>query len=573
MLNDSDLRLGAVVSVGGAQATARLSHRSAGSRDGRVTVGRLVGIATGTATVVGVVSRLAEAGTGSDAEPGGLLAEVDLLGEIRPAGTTGPRFRRGVSDYPTIGDPLGLLGRSELALVHRIDAGGAIEIGRLALDPSVPALLDAGELLHKHFAVLGSTGVGKSTAVSLILNRILARHDNLRIFLIDPHNEYADCFGDKALVVTPKTLRLPFWLFNFEEIVDVFFRGRPGVEEETDILAELIPAAKAAFAASGRGEPGVLRKDTVGFTADTPVPYRMSDLLRLISEARGRLDNRAATARYQRLAARIESLGNDARYGFMFSNLFVEDMMGEVIRHLFRIPVAAKPVTVMQLAGLPAEVVDAVVSVLCRMAFECGLWTEAAFPVLVACEEAHRYAPADRRLGFGPTRKALSRIAKEGRKYGVFLAVITQRPTELDATILSQCSTLFAMRMANDRDQEIVRAAVPDAGAGLLDFLPALGTAEAVVFGEGVALPTRIRFAAAPREQVPRGRSGVPGGPDASEAGQAKLVAAAIGRWREATTSATRPRIAVMGIDRSERRADDGRGPALSFAPSPTDHR
>ena len=159
--------------------------------------------------------------------------------------------------------------------------------------------------------------------------------------------------------------------------------------------------------------------------------------------------------------------------------------------------------TVMQLAGFPAEVVDAVVSVLGRMAFDFGLWSDGASPLLFVCEEAHRYASADRKIGFGPTRRAISRIAKEGRKYGVFLGLVTQRPAELDPTILSQCSTLFVMRMSNDRDQAILRSAVSDAAAKLLDFVPSLGTREAFAFGEGVALPTRLTFMDLPPQSRP----------------------------------------------------------------------
>src|SRR5436189_3022301 len=160
--------------------------------------------------------------------------------------------------------------------------------------------------------------------------------------------------------------------------------------------------------------------------------------------------------------------------------------------------------TIMQLAVFPAEVVDSVVSVLCRMAFEFGLWSDGAVPLLFVCEEAHRYAAADRTIGFGPTRKALSRIAKEGRKYGVFLGLVTQRPAELDATIISQCSTLFAMRMANDRDQNVIRSAVSDAAASLLTFVPSLGTREGFAFGEGVALATGLRFGELAARALPR---------------------------------------------------------------------
>src|SRR6185312_14057238 len=151
---------------------------------------------------------------------------------------------------------------------------------------------------------------------------------------------------------------------------------------------------------------------------------------------------------------------------------------------------------------------DSVVSVVCRMGFEFGVWSEGTAPLLICCEEAHRYAPADRKLGFGPTRKAISRIAKEGRKYAVFLGVITQRPSDLDATILSQCSTVFAMRMANDRDQEIVRSAVPDAASAMIEFLASLGTREAIAFGEGVPLPTRFTFSDLAADRLPRSQSG-----------------------------------------------------------------
>ena len=183
---------------------------------------------------------------------------------------------------------------------------------------------------------------------------------------------------------------------------------------------------------------------------------------------------------------------NDPRYAFMFDNANVGgDTMADVISHLFRLPSNGRPMTVMQLAGFPAEVINSVVSVLCRMAFDFGLWSDGVSPMLFVCEEAHRYASADRNVGFGPTRKAVSRIAKEGRKYGVYLGLVTQRPAELDATIISQCNTLFTMRLANERDQTLLRSAVSDAAANLLSFVPSLGTREVLAFGEGVALPTR----------------------------------------------------------------------------------
>jgi hypothetical protein len=253
--------------------------------------------------------------------------------------------------------------------------------------------------------------------------------------------------------------------------------------------------------------------------------------------------------RYHRLITRIETLGNDSRYTFMFNNVFIEDVMMNVLGDLFRLPIDNKPITVMQTAGFPAEVVDAVVSVVCRMAFEFGQWSDGAAPILVCCEEAHRYAPADRGLGFGPTRKSVARIAKEGRKYGVFLGVVTQRPADLDATILSQCSTVFAMRMANDNDQAIVRSAVPEAGSSLIAFLASLGVREAIAFGEGVPLPTRFRFKDLPVARLPRSTSGEQARLDVVRDLDNDFLNSVIDRWRDASTATTRPSLKFMGVD------------------------
>jgi hypothetical protein len=276
----------------------------------------------------------------------------------------------------------------------------------------------------------------------------------------------------------------------------------------------------------------------IGYTVDTPVPYRLVDLISLIDERMGKLENRSSRIIYHKLISRIETVRNDPRYAFMFANANVGgDTMGEVISQLFRLPANGRPMTIMQLAGFPAEVVDAVVSVLGRLAFEFGLWSDGAVPLLFVCEEAHRYAAADRGVGFGPTRKAISRIAKEGRKYGVFLGLVTQRPAELDPTILSQCSTLFVMRMANERDQEIVRAAVSDAAANLLDFVPALGTAEAFTFGEGIAMPARLRFKQLPQHLLPRNEAVGQAKVDPRHGVNSDFIAVVLERWRGAMMS------------------------------------
>ena len=177
------------------------------------------------------------------------------------------------------------------------------------------------------------------------------------------------------------------------------------------------------------------------------------------------------------------------------------------------------------------------VSVVCRMAFDFGLWSDGAAPLLVVCEEAHRYAQADRKLGFEPSRKAIARIAKEGRKYGVHVGLVTQRPAELDSTIISQCSTLFAMRLANERDQAIVGAAVADAGAGQLSFVPTLGTGEVIAFGEGVALPIRMQFKQLPEHLVPRAKAIGTGNLDGAQGLNKEFAETIVNRWRGAMTA------------------------------------
>jgi DNA helicase HerA-like ATPase len=532
--------LGWVLSVNGSQASVRLQAHTG---DARVSVGKFLGIRTDQSVVIGVLTKIS-AETDVMGVPHGEHAtgQLDLVGELRADERNVLRFDRGVKEYPAIGDPADLIGHRELEAVFGGAGLDTIDIGHLQQDSSIGAYVRIDDLVSKHFAVFGTTGVGKSSGVALILQQILEARPNFRIFLIDPHNEYGRCFGDRAQILNPTNLKLPFWLFNFEETIDVFFRGRPGVEEEIEILSELIPLAKGNLSHSrGPSDRPSIRKlnpRSTGYTLDTPVPYRLDELLGLIDERMGKLENRSSWIKYHRLLTRIETARNDPRYAFMFENANVGgDTMVEVLSQLFRLPANGKPMTIMQLAGFPAEVVDCVVSVVCRMAFEFGLWSDGASPLLVACEEAHRYAPADRAIGFGPTRKAISRIAKEGRKYGVYLGLMTQRPADLDPTIISQCSTVFAMRIASDRDQSIVRAAVSDAAGSLLGFLPSLGAREVFAFGEGVPVPTRLRFKELPPERIPRSEALRHAPMEAALSVDEDFISAVVERWRGAMVS------------------------------------
>jgi hypothetical protein len=524
-------------------ATIELNARKNGGE--HPTVGKFMGMMAGKAVIIGLVTDIGEqAMLASGGEQSfRKVARLDLVGEIRAGANNGAaRFMRGVMEYPNIGDGAVLLTENELRLVYGAADADHAHVGDLQQNTNIGVHIDIDHLVSRHFAIVGATGVGKSSGVAIILQKILDTRPNLRIFLVDPHNEYGRCFGDKAQVLTPRNLRLPFWLFNFEETVDAFFGGRPGVDEEVEILSEVIPLAKSAYLQYrvNNERPLTKKRDPrdSGFTADTPVPYRIEDLINLLDERMGKLENRSRAILYHKLIGRIQTFRNHPRYAFMFENANIGgDTMAEILGNLFRLPTENKPMTIMQLAGFPAEVVDSVVSVLCRMAFDFGLWSDGVAPLLFVCEEAHRYAPADKNVGFGPTKRALSRIAKEGRKYGVFLGLVTQRPAEIDPTIVSQCSTLFVMRLSNDRDQALIRSAVSDAAVNLLSFIPSLGTREVFTFGPGVALPTRMRFMELAADKRPNSEAIGNTKSDAGTNISRDLLTTVIDRWRSATMS------------------------------------
>jgi hypothetical protein len=532
--------IGRVISISGAQATVSLAPAALSGDDEHATVGRFLGILSGPVMIIGLISELNEDPnpTSQGATQARSIARLELIGELRTVAGVA-RFQRGIESYPKIGDGAVLMTEQELRSVYGAADGNHAHIGDLKQNTNIGVHIDIDSLVSRHFAILGTTGVGKSSGVAAILQKILGARPNLRIFLLDPHNEYGQCFGDQAQVLTPRNLRLPFWLFNFEEIVDVFFGGRPGMEDEVEILSDVIPLAKGAYLQYRGADRHLAKKrdaKSAGFTADTPVPYRIEDLIDLLDERMGKLENRSSRATHHKLMSRIQTVRNHPRYAFMFENANLGgDTMADTLAQLFRLPPDGKPMTIMQLAGFPGEVIDAVASVLCRMAFDFGLWSDGVAPLLLVCEEAHRYAPADVKLGFGPTRRALSRIAKEGRKYGVYLGLVSQRPSEIDPTIISQCSTLFVMRLSNDRDQAFIRSAVADAAGNLLSFIPSLGTREVFTFGAGIALPTRMRFNELPVAMRPNSEAA---GNTRSQAGanvSQDMIKSVIERWRSAS--------------------------------------
>ncbi|MEL6921610.1 MAG: DUF87 domain-containing protein, partial [Pseudomonadota bacterium] len=479
-------------------------HKDNGASDDYWTVGQLISIRCGNVRVVGMLAEsTVEAGAWDNDGVNRLHMSVALIGEVIENDGK-PKFSGGLSAYPHPGAVAHRVRMDDLRAIFASSDPSAVRIGALSQSRDIDAMISIDTMVERHFAVVGTTGAGKSTSVSLLVRDIVKVQPETTVLILDPHNEYGEVFKDVAHEVNEHNLDLPFWLFRLEEFVEVLYRGRKPIAEEVDILRDLIPLAKAKF--KGDGDSGLIRKkERAGsqITCDTPIPYRLSDLTDLIDERLGQLDRRDERFELKSLLNRISSSVSDPRYRFMFANRTIADNMVDVLSSIYRIPTNGKPVTTFQLNGIPSEVVNAVVSVLCRVAFDLGVWSNGKFRTVILCEEAHRYIPANREENFGPTRAAIARIAKEGRKYGVTMGLVTQRPSELDPTILSQCSTIFAMRLGNEQDQEIMRKSISGASRSYINFLSSLANREAISFGQGVSTPMRMIFREALPHELP----------------------------------------------------------------------
>jgi hypothetical protein len=420
---------------------------------------------------------------------GELIANVDFLGEGSKDSTGRlSNFRRGVTRYPIPGSEVLAVATDDLRAIFAASGEAHIEVGTVYPTDDIRGALYVDPMLSKHFAILGSTGTGKSTSVALILHRISQLSPEGHIVMIDPHGEYSAAFKGCGEIFNVDNLQLPYWLMNFEEHCEVFLTTQGSERQrDADILAKCLLAART----KGK-DVSQLGKVTV----DSPIPYLLTDLNTILVNEMGKLERAGDTLPFQRLKTKLDELRADPRYTFMFSGMLVSDSMGTFLARLFRLPSQGRPISIVDVFGVPSEITSVVVSVLARMVFDYALWsrTEAQRPLLLVCEEAHRYVPKDESSGKQAVRKILERIAKEGRKYGVSLGLITQRPSDLAEGVLSQCGTILSMRLNNDRDQACVRAAMPEGARGFLDAIPALRNRECIVCGEGVAIPIRIRF-------------------------------------------------------------------------------
>lgn len=487
-------------------------------------IGSHVKMRVGSCWLVGVVRtmRLAEA----DGDL--ILAEIDFMGEGL-AGDDEYRFtsfRRGVTRYPVPGTRIFPIDGKDLKQMFATESRPHIEIGTVYPTSDVRAALYVDSLLGKHFALLGSTGTGKSTATALILHRICELAPRGHIVMIDPHGEYSEAFRNEGAIFDVGNLAMPYWLMNFEEHCEVLVTsGGDQRQIDCDILAKCLLAARAKNrAAEGLGK----------LTVDSPIPYLLTDLNAIILNEMGKLDKAGNTAPYMRLKTKIDEIRADPRYTFMFSGMLVADTMGDFLARIFRLPGDGKPISIIDVSGVPSDIVSVVVAMLSRMVFDYAIWArgEEQHPVLLVCEEAHRYVPSDRVETGRAVRGVLERIAKEGRKYGVSLGLITQRPSDLAEGVLSQCGTIVSMRLNNDRDKNFVKSAMPEGARGFLDSIPALRNREAIICGEGVAIPIRVSFDNLAPEKRPASTDPVFSELWTRSGGEGEMLARVINRWR-----------------------------------------
>jgi len=459
---------------------------------------------------------------------GGIMAQIDFLGEGDEERLTGRihSFRRGVTLYPIPGALVYPATSKDLRQIYASDGRSSIQVGTVYPTKDIRAGLYVDSMLGKHFALLGSTGTGKSTSAALILHRICEHAPEGHVVMIDPHGEYSAAFKQTGMIFDVSNLQMPYWLMNFEEHCEVFLTSSGNDrQEDMDILGKCLLQARQRNRLA----------ETMGkITVDSPIPYLLSDLTNLITTEMGKLDKATSSAPFMRIKNKIDELKSDPRFQFMFSGMLVGDTMADFIAKIFRMPSQGKPISIIDVSGVPSDITSTVVAVLSRMVFDFAIWArdEKTRPVLLVCEEAHRYVPSEKNADGSSVGRILSRIAKEGRKYGVSLGLITQRPSDLAEGVLSQCGTIISMRLNNERDQAFVKAAMPEGARGFLDAIPALRNRECIICGEGVSIPIRVAFDEL--EEFKRPASADPSFTELWNAsgGEEEMVQRTVQRWR-----------------------------------------
>lgn len=551
--------LGTVASVSGSSVSVHLAKSIASGLsiiEGRTyrigQVGSFVRIPQGYQDLFGVVSEVGAKATllssdQMDVETGRWM-QVQLIGE-----SIGGVFERGISQHPNIGDGVHTVTETNLARIYGSSKFGHIVIGTLSSTESIPAKVSLNELVTRHCAVLGSTGSGKSTTVASLLRSICknsapeSEYPSARILMLDIHGEYSEALADIASVfsVDPQhgeqKLLIPYWALNSADLLNFLTGGAEGTRE-TAFTDKIFNLKLQSYEQSSF--PGV---ENSSITIDTPLPFSLKQLWYDLIDFEittfegpnrdqpakltdGEVDsltppkykphamgNQGPFMNTQAIGIRrqlnlLRSRLFDRRYDFLLHpGPWEPDANGAIEKDLDSLLAGwiggEKPITILDLSGVPSGVLELLVGSILKIVYESLFWSREKSegginrPLLVVMEEAHRYLSPDKDSLASET---IQKIAKEGRKYGVGVMVVSQRPSEVDETILSQCGTFFALRLSNPTDRARVQGTLPDGLVSLLDVLPVLRTGEAVVMGEAAKLPMRCRITLPAEEHRPK---------------------------------------------------------------------
>ena len=507
----------------------------------KVMVGNLIAVqgATGHQFLISIVERISrlpsdsllEAQDPSDEaapQPDAMQDTVRavLVGTYRVKdGDSGPSFKRGADSCPQIDQACHLIQGTNLTafmgvLSQDVPTENALRLGHFAIDQTAEAVADGDRFFQRHAAILGSTGSGKSYTVAALLERAnTLRHPNLLVF--DMHGEYASLakgqengYADYFKVAGPgdlsspkaHSLFLPYWLLNREEMLSMLLdRSDDNAPNQAMRFTGLVLEAKRAEL-----ENINLEEVLASFTVDSPVPYDLNkvkdDLIAddqaMVAGSSGRDKQGPWHGKLTRFISRLDAKTVDRRYGFLFqppaeaSNYaWLQDL---AVKFLSAKSDSKPGIKIIDFSEVPSDILPTVVSVLARILYDVQFWmrSESRTPVCFVCDEAHLYLPV-RTDADAAAKRALDtfeRIAKEGRKYGVALLVVSQRPSDVSKTILSQCNNFIALRLTNEQDQSAVKSVMPDSMAGIADVLPLLDIGEAIVLGDSILLPSRIKL-------------------------------------------------------------------------------
>jgi len=421
-------------------------------------------------------------------------------------------FQRGVKQFPLVGDPVCLADPTDFAAIFKGDSTAPrIELGRYTDNEDFAVTLDVNRFLARPSAIVGTTGAGKSYAVASLLNRVLDVYPYASVILLDLHAEYAEAFGEKGHVLSVEdgSLEVPYWLFNYEELQDLCIdRSEREAPNQAVMFKKQVLEAKRA--AMGSGGPNVA--DT--FSIDSPIYFDFDRVYSAIEtlntemvQGKTSLKQGIFYGEFNRFLVRLGAKLSDVRYGFVFkpSTYRSSASLIDLFQRLLGRTDPRRNVTIVDLSGVPSDVLQAVVSLLVRVLFDFTFWKpeREKTPTLLVCEEAHNYCSNARE---SPARHILERVAKEGRKYGLGLVMVSQRPSDVSETVLAQCNNFLVLRLSNPDDQSYIRSLVSDQYEDLMDVVPALRRGEALVVGDATLLPVRVLIhRIADDRRVPRG--------------------------------------------------------------------